>query len=354
LDRVIFHIDLDAFYTSVEEARNPALKGRPVVVAAHPGKRGVIAGCNYEARKRGLRSGFPITRAKRICPECVLLPPNLLYYNEVSQKIMGTLKQFADKFEQTGIDEAFLDVSHSSQAHNGKVSLAKLIKQIVKDKFGISCSIGIGPNKSVAKIASDLSKPDGLFVVEVDKVSEFLEPLPVSKISGVGKKTESLLNRLGVRTIGDLSKIPGKELVRVFGRNGVWLWGISHGLERVEVEETRETKSIGNEHTFEEDVSNRNYLLDVIDGLSEVVAKRVENQGIKFRTVCIKVRFEDFETSERERTLPSVSSSSEVIRSTARQLFREFWNDFRKIRLLGVRVTNTVSNNETQTTLEGD
>jgi DNA polymerase IV (DinB-like DNA polymerase) len=268
---IIFHVDLDAFYTSVEEARNPDLRNKPVLVAAHPGKRGVVAACNYEARKDGVKSGMPISRAKRISPDAVLLPPDLLYYNEVSQAIMKTLRTYADKFEQTGIDEAFMDVTRSSENYGGKVPLAKLIKEEVKAKHGVNCSIGIGPNKSVSKIASDLSKPKGLLVVEDGEVQKFLNPLPVSKISGVGKKTEQLLQSLGVSTIGDLAKIPGKELTRIFGKNGVWLWGISHGLERVEVEDIREVKSVGNEHTFDEDVGKSDYISDVIDALSVVV-----------------------------------------------------------------------------------
>jgi len=231
LSRVIFHLDLDAFYASVEQRENPALKGKPLIIGADPreGKgRGVVVACSYEARKLGVRSGQPISRAYRLCPAGVYIRPNLAFYGQVSYDVMERVREFADKFEQVSIDEAFLDVSQICIRFGGPVELAKRIKSELRASEELTCSVGIAPNKSVAKIASDFQKPDGLTYVDPDHVKEFLAPLPVSKISGIGKKTEERLNELGLKTIGELAAYPPRELYNRFGKVGVWLWAIAN------------------------------------------------------------------------------------------------------------------------------
>jgi DNA polymerase IV (DinB-like DNA polymerase) len=224
--RTIFHVDLDAFYVSVEAREEPRLRGMPLVVGADPegGKgRGVVVACSYEARKYGLRSGMPISQAYRLCPRATYLRPNWGLYERVSEEVMGTLRRFADKFEQASVDEAFLDVSSRARDENSAKRLARLVKASVKERDGLTCSIGVAPNKSAAKIASDRNKPDGLTIVPFDDLKGFLAPLPVSVVPGIGRKTQEFLREKGVETIGQLQLLQGGRLLSWFGKSGVWL-----------------------------------------------------------------------------------------------------------------------------------
>src|SRR3990172_12188037 len=255
--RIIFHVDLDSFYPSVETRESPKLKGLPVIVGAEPrgGKgRGVVVSASYEARRVGVHAGQPISLAYRLCPQGVYLRPRLPFYAKASRRVMDLLRSHADQFEQVSIDEAFLDATEKAGSYEAAQELAGRIKADVSLREGLTVSIGIAPNKSAAKIASDLHKPDGLTIVEPSRVKEFLAPLPVSVITGVGKKSERVLKSLGIETIGQLQSVPGKELVKHFGKGGVWLWGVAHGLEQLEVRERTSVKSLSVEHTFEEDV----------------------------------------------------------------------------------------------------
>jgi len=343
--RVIFHVDLDAFYASVEQRENPSLRGLPLIIGADPkgGRgRGVVVACTYEARKRGLHSGQPISRAYRLCPDGVYLRPNLELYSQVSTDVMERLRKYADKLEQVSIDEAFLDVTRRCESIP-PVELAKQIKAELKEKEGLTCSIGIAPNISAAKIASDYQKPDGLTQVDPERVREFLAPLPVSRISGIGQKTEASLNELGIRTIGDLAAYSPKDLYKQFGKSAVWLWAIANGEERVEVQENYEMKSIGGEHTFDQDTDDwaavDRQLLDLI----EYVHKRLIEAGMQFRTVGLKIRFRGFETYTREKTLRFPSSDKQPIATTIRELTQEFRSHPKKVRLVGVHLSGLVS-----------
>ena len=340
--RVIFHVDLDAFYASVEQRENPSLREVPLIIGADPkgGKgRGVVVACSYEARKLGLHSGQPISRAYKLCPQGVYVPPNLALYGQVSAEVMERIKKYADRFEQMSIDEAYLDVTESCKRYDGPVELAKLIKAELKEEEGLTCSVGIAPNKSTAKIASDFQKPDGLTYVEAEHVKEFLAPLPVSKISGVGKKTEPRLNQLGIITIGGLAKYPPKELLKQFGKSAVWLWAIANAEEQVEVQENYVMKSIGAEHTFDIDTNDwtaiDRQLLDLID----LVYKRLIDESMAFRTVTLKIRFVGFETYTRAKSLRFTASKKNAIVEAIRTLAEEFRKHPKKIRLLGVRLS---------------
>ena len=340
--RIIFHVDLDAFYASVEERENPTLRGVPLVIGADPksGKgRGVVVACNYEARKRGLHSGQPISMAYRLCKDAVFVRPNLELYGRVSVDVMEHLRKYADKLEQVSIDEAFLDVTQKAQTSGGPVELAKRIKAELKEKEELPCSIGIAPNKSAAKIASDYQKPDGLTYVDLEHVREFLAPLPVSRISGIGKKTEASLNDLGIKTIGDLASYPPKSLYKQFGKTSVWLWAIANGEEQVEVQENYEMKSIGGEHTFDVDTGDWNAVDKELQELAEYVHKRLGEANMDYRTVGLKIRFTGFETYTREKTLRFPTTEKETITATIHELTREFRTHPKKVRLVGVRLS---------------
>ena len=342
--RVIFHVDMDAFYVSVERLQNPELVGKAVCVGALPegGKaRGVVMAASYEARALGVRSGMPISMAYRKAPDAVYIEPNYDLYGEVSERVMNVLREFADVLEHASIDEAFLDVTKRTGGDYAKaVELAKEIKKAVKEREGITCSIGIAPNKSAAKIASDLNKPDGLTVVPPGRVAEFLAPLPVSKISGVGPKTTEVLDAMGIKTIGDLAKQPGKDLQARFGKNAVWLWGIAKGIEEIPVEERPDPKSISVERTFDRDVADWTVILETMDSVVHNVWLRAKGQGVRFRTVGIKIRFEGFVTHMRERTRGTFLADEAVMRATCRELLAEFESKKRAVRLLGARVSH--------------
>jgi DNA polymerase IV (DinB-like DNA polymerase) len=335
-------VDLDAFYASVEQRENPTLQGTSLIIGADPkgGKgRGVVVACSYEARKRGVRSGQPISRAYKLCPDGIYIRPNLALYGEVSYDVMVLLRKFADKFEQVSIDEAFLDVSQSCLRFGGPIDLAKRAKSELKQSEGLTCSIGIAPNKSAAKIASDLQKPDGLTYVDPERVKEFLAPLPVSKISGIGRKTEQRLNELGIRTIGELAAYPPKALYKRFGKSGVWLWAIANAEEKVEVQETFVMKSIGAEHTFEIDIDDWSAIDDRLLALIDSVHVRLLDEKMTCRTVTLKIRFTGFETYTRAKTLRFRTSSKDVIADAIRELSNEFRRFPKKVRLVGVRAS---------------
>ena len=336
------HIDLDAFYASAEKARNLELIGKPVIIGADPrgGKgRGVVAACSYEARKFGIRSGMPISRAYRLCPDAVYLRPDFAYYNHLSSEIMDLFRKFASKLEQASVDEAYLDVSDRVSSYSNVESYVKSIKEALKENFSLTCSVGATVNKSIAKIASDINKPDGIKIVRPEDSKEFLAPLLVGKISGVGAKTEEILEGMSIKTIGELAKTDGKELVRVFGKNGVWLWGIANAIERVEVEEIFERKSISHEFTFQKDTDDENLVRKTIDDLIEKVRNRLIDDNLICKTVGIKIRYENFATFMREKSVADHTDSKNTISLIAYSLFNEFKNN-KKVRLLGVRLSN--------------
>jgi len=346
-------VDLDAFYASVEQRENPALRDVPLIIGADPknGKgRGVVVACSYEARKRGLRSGQPISIAYRLCPDGVYVQPNLALYGQVSADVMDRIRKYADKFEQVSIDEAFLDVTRRSQTFGGPIQLANQIKAELKEEERLTCSIGIAPNKSAAKIASDYQKPDGLTYIEPERAKEFLAPLAVSRISGIGKKTEARLNELGIKTIGDLAKYSPRFLYKQFGKSAVWLWAIANAEERVEVQENYEMKSIGGEHTFDVDTNDWSTVEEQLANLLEYVHKRLIEANMSFRTVGLKIRFTGFETYTREKSLRFSTTDKNSIVTTIYELLEEFRGRSKKVRLVGVRLSGLAENPEKSAT----
>jgi DNA polymerase IV (DinB-like DNA polymerase) len=350
--RVIFHMDMDHFYTAVEEREHPEYKGNPVVVGSDPkeGKgRGVVSTSNYEARKAGVRSGIPVSRAWKLCPEAIYLPPNFPLYIKVSKEIMEIAQRYADKFEQWGIDEAFLDVSARVKDYAEAEALAKQLKREIKEKLHLTCSVGIGPNKLIAKIASDYHKPDGLTLVKQDEAEAFLAPLPVRRLLWVGRKTEAKLKKLGINTIGDLARYDPTVLAEAFGVMGTQMHLMARGIDRSEVEARTEVKSISHETTFEEDTDNAEAVLKALDQLAAEVAKETVAQKLFFKTVTVKVRYENFETHTRSKTLAFMTNRMQYLQKTARDLLKAYLKSDRKIRLIGIRVSSFVKGEKQKT-----
>ena len=337
---------MDHFFTAVEERERPEFKGKPVVVGADPKERkgrGVVSTCNYEARKFGVKSGMPISRAWKLCPEAIYLPVNYELYKKVSSEIMCILREYADKFEQWGIDEAFLDVTSRANSYEEAEGSAHKIKRKILENEGLTCSVGIGTNKLVAKIASDFQKPDGLTVVKEENVEKFLAPLRVRKLLWVGRKTEQKLKRIGINTIGDLANYDPTVLTENFGVMGTQLHLMAHGIDRSKVEERGEVKSISRDVTFEEDTDDFEFILETLDRLSEEVYKDVSEQNLCFKTVTVKVGYENFETHTHGKTLPFVTDRLQDLQKMVKELVQDYPRSYRKIRLVGVRVSNFVS-----------
>ena len=345
-DRIIFHVDMDHFFTAVEERERPEIKGKPVVVGADPKKgsgRGVVSTSNYEARKYGVKSGIPIARAWRLCPDAVYLPVNYRLYKKVSAQIMNILQTYADKFERWGFDEAFLDVTFRVKDFVEAEKLAQKIKKEIFKKEGLTCSIGVGPNKLVAKIGSDFRKPDGLTVVRAEEARAFLAPLSVRRLLWVGKKTEARLNSMGIRTVGDLASYDASVLVEKFGVAGTQLYLSAQGIDNSEVQEGWERKSMSREITFEEDTADLEIIFDTIDAISEDLHQELVASNFTFKTTTIKIRYENFETHTHGKTLRFFTDRLRDINKSSRELFLDYLRPDRKIRLIGVRLSNLLS-----------
>jgi len=344
--RVIMHVDLDAFFPSVEARANPELKGKPLVVGADPKDgmgRGVVSSASYEARIFGVRSAMPISRAWKLCPDCVYLRPNFQLYVEASDNIMKILKSHADKFEQGGIDEAYIDVSGKVENFAEAKWLAKTIMDEILNQEHLSCSIGIGPNKIVAKIASDFKKPFGLTAVEEQEAKGFLYPLPVGKLPGVGPKTERRLLELKIETIGDLASTKQEALTRLFGVWGARLQKFANGIDEREVIEEYETKSIGRDITFEKDLDDEDQIIEALDDLAEEVHEEVVASHLRFKTITVRVRYSHFETHTRAKSLMFPTSDLAIRKNSARRSIAPFIRGGRKVRLIGIRVSNLLS-----------
>jgi DNA polymerase IV len=335
--RSILHVDMDAFYASVEQDDNPEYKGRPVIVGADPKGgtgRGVVAACSYEARKFGVHSALPISRAWKLCPQGVYVRPRMQRYMEVSAQIMGVFRHYTNLVEPLSIDEAFLDVTGSVRLFGPPEHIALSIKKSIRELTRLTASIGVAPNKFLAKIASDIRKPDGFMIVEESEVATFLRDLPISRLWGVGPKTEQRLNELGFRTIGQVAGAERESLIRDLGSLGEHLYQLSHGHDERPVVPDGEPKSVSSENTFEEDTDNRELLLRTILDLSDHVAERLRKDGYRARRVTLKLRYSNFSTYTRQRSLEKLVQTGNEIAEVARALFAEF--PLKKIRLIGV------------------
>lgn len=335
----IIHIDMDCFFAAVEVKDNPDLSGKPVIVGALPGTRGVVAAASYEAREYGVHSAMPVSKAAKLCPDGVYLKPRGHRYAEESNAIMGIFREYTPLVEPLSLDEAFLDVSGSHRLFGSTVEIGRTIKRRIREETGLVASVGIAPTKFVAKIASDIGKPDGFVVVNDDEVQDFLRPLDARKIWGVGPSTWKQLERLGLRTIGDIADYPPDELARRFGKSGLHLHALANGLDPRTVEPSGERKQVSNEHTFPEDVGDRTEVERTLLALTDKVAGRLHDKGFRGRTVTLKLRDETFKTITRSRTAEHEVSAAEDIFRIARELLRAETLDGRKVRLIGVGVS---------------
>lgn len=352
--RTIIHVDMDAFFASVEQRDNPEFRGKPVIVGADPkhGKgRGVVSAASYEARKYSVHSAQPISQAYRLCPNGIFLPVRGKRYKEVSNKIMAIFQKYTPLVEAISLDEAFLDMTGTERLFGRAEEVGRRIKARIWEQEQLTASVGIGPNKFLAKIASGLKKPDGFVVVRAEEVQEFLAPLPIGKLWGVGKKTEERLTELGIHTVGELSAYPQETLQGSFGKMGLALWQCAHGIDESPVISSREAKSISNEITFNENVTDLSKLRETLLHLSEKVGYRLRKHELVGRTVVLKLRFADFSTLVRHATLRRPTFLTETIYDEIISLFENVRLHHQPVRLLGVGVTQLSSALEQQVDL---
>lgn len=346
----IIHLDMDAFYASVEMLDNPAFRGQPVIVGG-PKQRGVVSAASYEARKFGVHSALPMAVAMRLCPQGVFLPVRMSRYKEISDQIFEIFLRFTPLVEPLSIDEAFLDVTASIRLFGPAEEIAKQIKTQVLNEIGLTVSAGVAPSKLVAKIASDLNKPDGLTVVPEGNVQNFLDPLPIEKLWGVGKITQRDLSLLNVKTIGDLSRLPKDLLRRRFGQQGLLLYFLSKGIDDREVQPERIIKSIGREETFPEDILVKEKAGKQILILSQRVAKRLRRHGKTGRTITLKVTYDNFTRITRSLTLPEATDDGRTIYRISLDLLKKTEIGNRPIRLLGIYLSQLTRPGEGQMSL---
>jgi DNA polymerase IV len=337
--RRILHIDMDAFFAAVEQKRRPELIGKPVVIggSGDPTKRGVVATASYEARKFGIHSAMPLKTAYSLCPKAFFLPVDYEAYSRESRKVKSILRGFSDVIEDVGIDEAFLDISAIDNLAE-EISLG--IKKGIKDETGLTCSIGIAPNKLVAKIASDMDKPDGLTVILAENVMSVLKTLPVRKLWGIGPKTEKYLNDMGIETVGELASLDIDRLIDSFGSSyGNYLYHASRGIDDSPLVTDWEPKSMSRETTFQKDIADWQLIAKTLADLTREVVTDMKDSGFKARTVTIKVRFSDFETVTRATTVPHATDEDENIRKAAFASLKRVELK-KRVRLIGMRVSH--------------
>ena len=340
LPSMIVHVDMDAYYASIEIRDNPELRNQPVVVGGSPQGRGVVSAASYEARKYGIHSAMPASQVLRRCPQAIFLRPRMDYYASISKRIREIFEEYTSLVEPISLDEAFLDVSGSERLFGDAVSIAKEIKKRIAAELELVASAGVAPNKYLAKVASDLEKPDGLVVVRPEEVLSFLDPLPVKRIWGVGGKCEAKFNSIGIRTIGQIRSLSVEQLKPKFGINAQHFWNLSRGIDSRSVVPDRIAKSISHESTFPVDITDREILEAWIIELSGQVGRRLRRYDIKGRTIQLKLRFSDFRTITRSQSMKEPTSITGEIVETATQLIqKELGENHAPIRLIGVGVS---------------
>ena len=334
-EQTILHVDMDAFFASVEERDNPALKGKAVVVGT--GVRGVVSAANYEARKFGIHAAMPVGRAKRLAPHAIFVPPNMSRYSEVSSHIMEIFRSVTPLVEPLSLDEAFLDVTGAKRLLGDGREIAKQIRAKVEASEGITCSVGIATTKFIAKLASGRCKPNGMLEIASDRVLEFLHPLPVNAIWGVGPKTNEELQKLGLRTVADIANTPRQTLIRALGEAaGASLYELAWGRDYRDVEPEEVDKSISAAETFDTDTEDQEIVLRELLRLTEKATYRMREKDFSARTISIKVRFADFKTISRSKTVPLAISATHEVYEVVKALFLGLKLDRARIRLVGV------------------
>lgn len=343
MSRTILHVDMDAFYAAVEQRDHPEYRGLPVIVGSDPkeGKgRGIVATCSYEARQFGVHSAQPISKAWKLCPQGIFVQPDMEKYERVSGRVMDILREFTDLIEQISIDEAFLDVTGSRTLFGDGAGVAEKIKFRIREELGLTASVGVAANKFVAKVASDLKKPDGLVVVVPGSEKEFLAPLPVKRLWGVGPKTEAVLKKIGLERIGQIAEMPHGALTSLLGKSGAHLWQLANGIDDRAVVADEGFKSIGHETTFEHDTADPELLHNTLLELAGRVAGRLRANGVRARTIALKYREADFTTYTRRTTLNVPVNTAEGIFPVAERMMQTLRRDGVRVRLIGVSASN--------------
>ena len=363
--RQIIHVDMDAFYASIEQLDNPEYKGQPVIVGGNPKGRGVVSAASYEARKFGIHSAMPMAQAVRLCPHAIVLPVRMERYVQVSQQIHTIFEKYTPLVESVSIDEAFLDVTGSTNLFGSGEQIALAIKTAIKDKLKLTASVGVAPNKFLAKLASDMKKPDGFVVITEQNKQEIIDPLPVSKIWGVGKVTEQALQSYAIQTIAQLRQTPLEELRAIVGNFAQTLLQLACGIDESEVQPTRQAKSLSSERTFATDVQDEEVLLGALLNQVEEVGQRLRAANLLAKTVTVKLRYADFRTITRSNTLGQATNTTRTLWQTAKAIF-QIWQaesaglpsrGFRRtgpLRLIGFATSGLVEEDTSQRLLFSD
>lgn len=345
MNRVILHIDMDAFFASVEQRDNPQYQGKPVIVGADPKKgkgRGVVSACSYEARKFGIHSAMPISQAYFRCPNAIFLGPRMDRYQTISRNIREIFYHFTPLVEPISIDEAFLDITGSQSLFGSPGEIAVLLKNMIREREALAASIGIAPNKFIAKIASDVCKPDGLLIIKPDEIKAFLHPLSISQLWGVGEKTEQKLLHLGINSIGQLAALEEEYLESLFGKIGRHLWQLANGIDERNVEATQEIKSISHEITFEQDTDDLILIHQTLLSLAQQVSRRAWQKNLQARTISLKLRYHDFRTINRSHTLSEHISATDEIFRIAKDILSKIKIEGKRLRLVGISLSHLI------------
>jgi len=339
--RKIIHIDMDAFYASVEQRDRPEIKGKPVIVGGDPNSRGVVAACSYEAREFGIHSAMASSTAYKLCPQAVFIRPRFDAYRAVSSEIREIFYEFTDLVEPLSLDEAFLDVTENFKGMPSATLIAREIKKKIYEKTGkLTASAGISFNKFLAKVASDVNKPDGITVITPEMADEFIDRLPIRKFFGVGKVTEEKMLNLGIQTGADLKKFKKEQLIEHFGKSGSYFYDIAHGMDERPVEPNRIRKSIGKETTLVEDIDDTHAMLEILEDIAVRLEDSLIKREAKGRTITLKIKYFDFQSITRSVTIDEAVDNASVIMKFVKPLLSKTEAGKKKVRLLGVSVSN--------------
>jgi DNA polymerase IV len=339
--RKIIHIDMDAFYASVEQRDNPDLRGKPIAVGGSPqGRGGVVATASYEARKFGVRSAMPSKRAIQLCPAIIFVKPRFEAYKEVSRQVRAIFERYTDIIEPLSLDEAYLDVTIDKQGIGSAIDIATAIKGAIRNELGLTASAGISINKFIAKIASDMHKPDGITFIGPSRIERFVADLPVEKFYGVGKVTAEKMKNLGLHKGGDIKKLSEQELRKHFGKAGSFYYKIVRGIDNRPVEPEQETKSIGAEDTFPYDLTKLEEMEVALEKITETVCRRLDKHNLKGKTITVKIKYSDFKIITRSKSFAECLNDHNSILAAARELLEKTEPEGAKIRLLGITISN--------------
>ena len=338
--RAIMHIDMDAFFAAVEQRDNPELKGKPVIVGGSVESRGVVSTASYEARTYGVHSAMPMAEAHRLCPNGIYLPVDMQKYRRVSRQIMDIFHRFTPEVEAISLDEAFLDLTESLRLFGSAEEIGRKIKQLISEELQLTASVGLSYNKFLAKLASDMDKPDGFYQIRPEDLQEKVWALPVRRMMGVGPKTAQMLERMGVTTIGQLAGMNAGLLEHILGKQGLVMHEVANGIDNRPVEPVRESKSVGRETTFARDIQEQYLLETILFTLADDVCHTLRSSGLKGKTVSIKIRYPDFHSITRAVTLDTYTSSFEPVFEAVKQLMAQNYKEGTPVRLIGVTVSS--------------